>query len=114
MARWIEGGCAFSAGISRSRAASTAARSSSKNVGGFIKGRKRLTQTLAARGSPLRVFLGFRIEGFRGHLAAGFFKQNFHSAFGLFQMFLAVARELHAFLKQLHGFLERQIGALEL
>src|SRR5579883_1642212 len=38
MAVWMEGGSAVSAGNSRSRAASTAMRPSSKNGGGFIYG----------------------------------------------------------------------------
>src|SRR3974390_882037 len=101
MAVWIEGGCAFSAGISRARAASPAARSSSKKAGGFIGGR---AAPARARRRRLGIFLGFGIECLCRHFAAGLLEQNFHFAFGLFQVFLAVARELHAFFKQLHSF----------
>src|ERR1700690_1114376 len=99
MARWIEGGCAFSPGISRSRAASTAARSSSKNAGRFI-GWKMVRRGYVRR---LRTFLGCRVKGHSGQLAAGFFEQDFHFTLGQFQVFLAVARKLHALFKQLHG-----------
>ena len=66
-----------------------------------------------SRRSRLGFFLGFGIEGFRGHLAAGLLEQNFHFALGLLQVFLAIARELHAFFEQLHGIVERQIRALQ-
>src|ERR1700722_3888329 len=111
MARWIEEGCASSAGISRSSAASTAARSSSKNAGRFIGWK--VAPGARQRCGRLGIFLGFGIEGFRRHLAAGFLEQNFHFALGLFQIFLAITRELHAFLEQLHGFVERKIRAFE-
>jgi len=70
-------------------------------------------------GSPGRAFwlgffLGFGIEWLRGQLAASLLKQNFHFALGLFQMFLAIARELHPFLEQFHGLVERKVRALQL
>ena len=66
-----------------------------------------------SRRGRLGIFLGFGIEGFRRHFAAGFLEQNFHFALGLLQIFLAIARELHAFFEQLHGFVERKIRAFQ-
>src|ERR1035437_4518947 len=112
MARWIEGGWASSSGISRSRAVSTAARSSSKNAGRFIRWRVR--RDALSGGGRLRLFLGFGIEWLGSHLAADLLEQDFHFAFGLLQVFLAVSRELHAFFEQFHGFIERKVRALQL
>src|SRR6266853_4780342 len=67
-----------------------------------------------ARAFWLGFFLGFGIEWLRGQLAASLLKQNFHFALGLFQVFLAIARELHAFLEQFHGLVERKVRALQL
>src|SRR6267378_3760508 len=79
----MEGGCASSPGIRRPRAASTAARSSSKNAGRFIEWRVR---PVAPSGDiRLRLFLGFWIERFRYHLSARLLEQNFHFAFGFIQ-----------------------------
>src|SRR5260370_33222515 len=112
MARWIERGSASWPGISRSRAASTAVRSSSKNAGRFI--RWRVWPAARSGGVRLGLFLGFGIEWLRGQLASGLLKQNFHFALGLFQVFLAIARELHALLEQFHGLVERKVRALQL
>ena len=67
-----------------------------------------------AYGMRLGFFLGFGIKRFRRHFAAGLFEQNFHFAFGLLQVFLAIARKLHAFFEQLHGVVERKVRAFEL
>src|ERR1700675_2260513 len=100
----MEGGCASSPGIRRSRAASTAARSSSKNAGRIIRWRV----CPAARFGRVRLglFLGLGIERLRDQYAAGLLEQKFHFAFGLFQMFLAIAGEFDAFLEQFHGFVQ--------
>src|ERR1700694_4416452 len=112
MARWMEGGCASSPGISRSSAASTAARSSSKNAGRFI--RWRVGPDAPSGGARLGLFLGFGIKWLRGQLAAGLLEPNFPFALGLFQVFLAIAGELHAFLEKFHGLVERKVRALQL
>lgn len=44
-----------------------------------------------ADGGRLGIFLGFGIEGCRGHFTAGLFEQDFHLALGLLQVFLAIA-----------------------
>src|ERR1700676_2596574 len=106
----MEGGCASSAGSSRSRAASTAARSCSKNAGGFISWRV----CPAFEVVRLGLLLASGIEWFRSQFAASFLQKNFHFSLGLFQMLLAIARELHAFLEQFHGVVERKIVALQL
>src|SRR5215472_17964045 len=99
MAVWMEVGCAVSAGISRSRATSTARRSSSKKGESFIVGwnpsdqRQRKTSQF---GLPLR------IKRFCDELAIRFFKQDFHAALGFFQLLLAFPRQRHAFFKKLH------------
>src|ERR1700676_3295819 len=112
MARWMEGGGASSPGINRSSAASTAARSSSKNAGRFIGWRAR--PDAPAAGARLVLFLGVGIERLRGQLAAGLLQQNFYFALGLFQVFLAIAGELHAFLEKFHGLVKRKVRALQL
>src|ERR1700732_3700064 len=103
----MEGGCASSPGISCSSAASTAARSSSKNAGKFI--RWRVCPAAHFGRVRLGLFLGFGIERLRSQFAAGLLEQKFHFAFGLFQMFLAIARELDAFLEQFHGLVQRKV-----
>ena len=65
------------------------------------------------RGDQSGFFLGFRVERFGNHLAPSLLEEDFHFAFSLLEVFLAVSRKLHAFLKQLHGVIERQICAVE-
>src|SRR6266403_3646724 len=108
----MEGGCASSPGIRRPRAASTAARSSSKNAGRIIEWRVR--PVAPSGGIRLGLFLGFWIERFCYHLSARLLEQNFHFAFGLFQVFLAITRKLHAFLEQFHSFIQREVRTLQL
>src|SRR5260370_28537313 len=62
----------------------------------------------------LGFFLAFGIEWYRGQFAAGFLQKDLHFSFGLFEVFLAIARELHAFLEKFHSFVERKVRALEL
>jgi len=58
--------------------------------------------------------LGFGLEGLRDHVAAGFFHEDFHAAFRILQLLLAIARERDAFLEKLHRVIEREIRSLEL
>src|SRR5712691_9951448 len=107
----MEGGCAFSAGINRSRAASTAARSSSKNEGRFIG--RRECPSAGTGGEPLGLFLGFGFEGHSGYLAARLLEEKFDLSLRLFQVFLAFAGELYALLEEFHRVVQRKVGALE-
>src|ERR1700680_4875256 len=59
------------------------------SVGGFASHLK---------GARLGLFLGFGIERLRGQSAACFLEKNFHFSLSLFQMLLAIARQLDAFL----------------
>src|SRR5437879_9423987 len=95
----MEVGCAVAAGSSRSRAASTVRRPSSKNGGSFIAaGNGR------AAGCPgaSRFGLPLGIERLSGQLAIGFLQEDFYSPLGLFQLLLALARESHALFEQFH------------
>jgi hypothetical protein len=65
-------------------------------------------------GGRLGIFLRLGIKRRQGHLTAGLLEQDFHLAFGLLQVLLAIARELYTFFEKLHGVIERQIGALQL
>src|SRR5215472_278900 len=104
MAVWMELGSAVSAGSSRSRAASTARRSSSKKGESFIGGWNPCDQ----RQSKTSQFaLPLRIKRFCDELAIRFFEQDFHAAFGFFQLLLAFSRQRHAFFKKLHRVVQR-------
>src|SRR2546429_9046770 len=95
----MEAGCAVASGISRSKAASTITRPSSKNGGSFIAaGNGRAAGCCGA--SRFRLALG--IEGLGGQLTIGLLQEDFHAPFRLFQLLLALARECHAFFEQLH------------
>src|SRR6266849_4889200 len=107
----MEGGCAFSAGINRSRAASTAARSSSKNDGRFIG--RRVCPSAGTGREPLGFFLGFGFEWHSGYLAARLLEEKFDLSLRLFQVFLAFAGELYALLEEFHRVVQRKVGALE-
>src|SRR5260370_35260008 len=98
----MDGGGADSAGIRRSREASTAMRSSSKKVGRFIVegiacGEGESGRTLIGRlafpadAATSRFALAFGVERLGGASAAGFFHPDFDPAFSLFSVFLAVA-----------------------
>src|SRR5260370_4896277 len=110
MAVWIEEGCAVAAGRRRSRAASTATRSSSKNGGSFIAtGNRR-----AARcGCASRFGLPLGIEWLGGQLAIGFLEEDFHSTFCFLQLLLALTGKRDAFLEQLHGVVQRELWAFQ-
>src|SRR5216684_4557090 len=102
----MEPGCAVAAGSSRSRAASTITRPSSKNGGSFIAaGNGRAARY---RGSS-RFRLPLGIEGLSGQLAIGFLQENFHATLRLFQLLLAFARECHAFFEQFHRVVQRKL-----
>src|SRR5260370_33653597 len=106
----MEEGCAVSAGSSRSRAASTARRSSSKNGGSFIAAGN--WRAAGCRGAS-RFGLPLGIEWLGGKLAIGFLQEDFHSPLCLFQLFLALAGKGDALFEQLHGVVQRELRAFE-
>src|SRR5713226_3242798 len=95
----MEEGRAVSAGRSRSRAASTVKRSSSKNAGRFIAEGNRLA---AKCQSSSRFGLPLGVKRLGGKFTIGFLEKDFHSAFSLFQLLLALAGECDALFEQLH------------
>src|SRR5882672_1071177 len=110
MALWMDDGRADSAGSSRSRAASTERRSSSKKAGSFIAAENSRTGDSAAAS---RFTLTFGIKRFDGELAVGFLEEDFYAAFRLFQLFLAFSRESHAFLEKFHGVIQGKLRTLQ-
>src|SRR5216684_2781806 len=106
----IEEGCAVAAGRRRSRAASTAKRSSSKNGGSFIAARNCRAER---SGSASRISLPLRIERLGGKLAIGFLEEDFHSPLCLFELFLTLAGKGDALFEQLHGVVQRELRAFE-
>jgi hypothetical protein len=102
-------GGTLAAGSRRSRTASTAERSCSKKSGRFIWPRLRVS---ASRGISSFV-LGFGIEGFGGEFAVGLFEQDFHAAFGFFELFLAFAGEFNALFEKFHGVVEGKLRTFE-
>src|ERR1700674_901471 len=106
----MEDGCEDSAGRSRSRAASTDRRSSSKNGGSFIA-----AGNWRAAGCPgaSRFGLPLGIERLGGKLAIGFLQEDFHSPFRLFQLLLTLAGERDAFFEQLHRVVQGELRALQ-
>src|SRR3974390_225833 len=107
----MEAGATVSSGIKRSREESAASRSSSKKAGSFIG-----WSCAGAEWSTDHSFLSFtfRLEWFRSHLSVGFLQEYFHSAFRLFQLFLAFARKPNTFLKKFHRFVKRKLRDLQL
>jgi hypothetical protein len=94
----------------RSSEASTAMRSSSKKIGSFIiRGGSR--KRLETPGS--RLALAFRVEGFSGNFAVGFFEEDFHAAFGFLELLLAFAGKGDTFFEELHGIVEGKLWAFE-
>ena len=61
----------------------------------------------------LILFVRARLEWFWRQIAAGLLHQNFHSAFRLLELLLAIARKHHAFLEKFHGVVQRKICVLE-
>src|SRR5216684_6912458 len=106
----MDDGGADSVGSSRSRAASTERRSSSKKAGSFIAAENSRTRDSAAAS---RFTLTFGIKRFSGKLAVGFLEKDFHAAFRLFQLFLAFARQGNAFLEKLHGLVQGKLRSLQ-
>src|SRR6266478_7721727 len=106
----MEEGGAVSAGRSRSRAASTVRRFSSKNGGSFIAAGN--WRAAGCRGAS-RFGLPLGIEWLGGKLAIGFLQEDFHSPLGLFQLFLALAGECDALFEQLHGIVQRELRAFQ-
>src|SRR5215469_53611 len=106
----MEGGCADSAGSSRSRAASTARRSSSKKAGSFIVGRR---EPGAGAKQASRLRLAVRIKGLGHYLAVSLFEKDLDSALGLFELLLTLALERNAFFKKLHGIVEGELRTFQ-
>src|SRR6266566_3811219 len=106
----MEEGCAVAAGSSRSRAASTIRRFSSKNGGSFIAEENWLA---AGSRSASRFGLPFGIERLVGKLAIGFLQEDFHAALGFFQLLLALAGERDALFEQLHRLVQRELRAFQ-
>src|SRR6266849_10133119 len=106
----MEEGRAVSAGRSRSRAASTVKRSSSKNAGRFIAEGNRLAAKCQS-GSRFGLPLG--IERLNGKFAIGFLEKDFHATFSFLELLLAFAREGNAFFEKLHGVVEGELRAFE-
>ena len=65
--------------------------------------------------SGLIAFLGvfFGLEWLGHEFSIGFLQQDFDAAFGFFELLLALARKLDAFLEKFHGFVERELRALQ-
>src|SRR6266404_3681648 len=106
----MDDGGADSTGISRSRAASTERRSSSKKAGSFIAAENSRTGDSAAAS---RFTFTFGIKRLGGKLAVGFLEQDFHATLRLFQLFLAFAGERHTFLEKFHGVIQGKLRALQ-
>src|SRR5713101_952648 len=106
----MEEGCADAAGRSRSRAASTVKRSSSKNAGRFIAGGNRLA---AKCQSSSRFGLPLGVKRLGGKLAISFLEKDFHATFCFFELLLAFAREGNALFEKLHGVVEGELRAFQ-
>src|SRR5882762_3501536 len=106
----MEDGGADSEGSSRSMAASTERRSSSKKAGSFIAAENSRVGDSAAAS---RFTLTFRIKRLRRKLAVGFLEEDFYAAFRLFQLLLAFSRECHTFLEELHGVIQGKLRAFQ-
>jgi hypothetical protein len=104
-----EGG-ADSVGRSRSMAASTERRSSSKKAGSFIAAQNSHAGDSAVAS---RFTLTFGIKRFRRKLAVSLLEEDFDTAFRLFQLSLAFSRESHAFLEEFHGIIQGKLRALQ-
>src|SRR6267154_2405894 len=110
MAVCMELGGADSAGNSRSRAASTARRSSSKKRGRFIVAGN--WRALSCRKAS-RFALPLRVERLGSQLTIGLLEEDFYAPFSFFQLLLALAGESDALFKEFHGVVEREFGAFQ-
>src|SRR6267154_1912484 len=106
----MEEGCAVEAGRSRSRAASTVTRFSSKNGGSFIA---RGNSRVAGGGSASRFGLPLGIERLGGKLAIGFLEEDFHAPLRLFELLLALPRQRDALFKQFHRVIQGKLRAFQ-
>src|SRR5260370_503626 len=106
----MEEGCAVAAGRSRSRAASTVPRFSSKNGGSFIA---RGNWRAAGAGSTSRFGLPLGIERLGGKLAIGFLEEDLHAPLRLFELLLALSRECDALFEQLHRVIQGKLWAFQ-
>src|SRR6267142_5376596 len=110
MAVCMEFGWAASAGNSRSRAASTARRSSSKKGGRFIVAGN--WRALGCREAS-RFALPLWVERLGSQLTIGLLEEDFHAPFRFFQLLLALAGEGDALFKEFHSVVERELRAFE-
>jgi hypothetical protein len=85
-------------------------RSSSKKIGSFIVtgGSRKRRETPGSRFA-----LAFRVEGFGGNFAVGFFEENFDAAFRFFELLLAFAGKGDTFFEEFHSVVERKLGRFE-
>src|SRR5438046_3390793 len=102
----MEVGCATAAGMSRSRAASTVTRFSSKNGGSFIAGGN---WRAAGRQSASRVGLPLGIERLCGKLAIGLLEEDAHASLRLFELVRTFTGECNARRNQLHRAVRRKL-----
>src|SRR5216684_585509 len=106
----MEEGRAVANGRSRSRAASTVRRSSSKNGGSFIaKGNWRA----GGDGSSSRFALPLGIEGLGRKLAIRLFQEDFHSPLRLLQLLLALTGERDALFEQFHRIVQGELRTFQ-
>src|SRR4029077_7483199 len=110
----MEAGRADSCGRRRSRAASTARRSSSKKAGSFIAAEVGWGMKVQPR-STFVLFSGlfFRLTGAGGLFSVGFLQENLYASFGFFELLLAFAGKRDAFLEQFHGFIQPELRTFE-
>ena len=57
--------------------------------------------------------LFFRLEGLGGEFPVGLLEENLDTAFGFFELLLALAGKGDAFLEEFHGFVESELRAFE-
>ena len=60
-----------------------------------------------------RFVLAFWFERLRHYFPVRFLQQNLHLAFRFFQLFLALPRQRHTFLKKFHRFVQRKLRAFQ-
>ena len=62
---------------------------------------------------PSRLVLFFGLERFGHQFSVGFLQQDLDAPFRFFELLLALAGELHAFLEKFHGFVQRELRAFQ-
>src|SRR5258706_14014836 len=106
----MEEGCAVASGRSRSRAASTVRRSSSKNEGSFIA---KENWRAAGGGSSSRFTLPLGIEGLGRQPAIRFLQEDFDSTLRFLQLLLALAGNRDALFEQLHRIVQGELWTFQ-